>query len=382
MIVSHVKLTNWRNFKSVDVPLGKRVFLVGPNASGKSNFLDVFRFLRDIAMPGGGLQKAIADRGGLSKIRCLSARTNPLVEVEIHLSESAGQDACWRYAIGIKQEGTGKHEIRLAKEEVWYKNERILKRPTKDDLNDKARLSQTSLEQINANAEFREINYFLESIVYLHLIPQLLRYPEAFAGPMIQTDPFGRSFLERVAKTPKKTMDSRLKKIEDALRIAVPHFKELTLIRDENGVPHLQAIYEHWRDKGAKQMENQFSDGTLRLIGLLWSLLDGDSTLLMEEPELSLNAAIVARIPSIISRLQKSRNRQVLLSTHSADLLSDHSIGGQEVIMLTPEEEGTKIQIASSIPLVRSLLEGGMSPGEAILPHVQPKNIQLLGLFQ
>jgi predicted ATPase len=382
MIVSHVKLTNWRNFKSVDVPLGKRVFLVGPNASGKSNFLDVFRFLRDIAMPGGGLQKAIADRGGLSKIRCLSARTNPLVEIEIHLSESAGQDACWRYAIGIKQESHGRHEILLANEEVWFKNERILKRPTKEDQNDKVRLSQTFLEQINMNARFREINHFLESIVYLHLIPQLLRYPEAFAGPTIQTDPFGRSFLERVAKTPKKTMDSRLKKIEDALRIAVPHFKELTLIRDENGIPHLQAIYEHWRDKGAKQMENQFSDGTLRLIGLLWSLLEGDSTLLMEEPELSLNAAIVARIPSIINRLQKSRNRQVLLSTHSADLLSDLSIGGQEVIMLTPEEEGTKVQIASSIPLVRRLLEGGMSPGEAILPHVQPKNIHQLGLFQ
>jgi predicted ATPase len=119
-------------------------------------------------------------------------------------------------------------------------------------------------------------------------------------------------------------------------------------------------------------MENQFSDGTLRLIGLLWSLLDGESMLLLEEPELSLNAAIVARIPSLMYRLQKSKNRQVLLSTHSADLLSDRSIGGEEVIMLIPEEEGTKVQTASSVRLVRELLEGGMSPGEAILPQVQP----------
>jgi predicted ATPase len=382
MFVSHIRLTNWRNFKSVDVPLGKRVFLVGPNASGKSNFLDVFRFLRDITMPGGGLQKAITDRGGLSKIRCLSARTNPMVEIEIHLSEVSSHDVSWRYAIGIKQESHGRHDTKLAYEKVWHKNKLILERPDKGDLDDNPRLSQTFLEQINMNAPFREINDFLESIVYLHLIPQLLRYPDAFAGPMIQTDPFGRSFLERIAKTPKKTMESRLKKIENALRIAVPHFKELSLIRDENGVPHLQAIYEHWRDKGAKQMENQFSDGTLRLIGLLWSLLEGDSTLLMEEPELSLNAAIVTRIPSIINRLQKNRNRQVILSTHSADLLSDLSIGGQEIIMLTPEEEGTKVQIASSIPLVCKLLEGGMSPGEAILPQVQPKNIEQLGLFQ
>ena len=60
MIVSSIKLKNWKNFQNVDVKLKERVFVVGPNASGKSNFLDVFRFLRDIAKPGGGLQKAVA----------------------------------------------------------------------------------------------------------------------------------------------------------------------------------------------------------------------------------------------------------------------------------------------------------------------------------
>lgn len=81
MIVSHITLKNWRNFQSVDVDMGNRVFLVGPNASGKSNFLDVFRFLRDITNPGGGLQKAISDRGGIPKIRCLAARRESDVEI-------------------------------------------------------------------------------------------------------------------------------------------------------------------------------------------------------------------------------------------------------------------------------------------------------------
>ncbi len=39
-----IGLVNWKNFSSVDVELQQRVFLVGPNASGKSNFLDAFRF--------------------------------------------------------------------------------------------------------------------------------------------------------------------------------------------------------------------------------------------------------------------------------------------------------------------------------------------------
>jgi predicted ATPase len=59
MIISHVVLKNWRNFQKVDVSLRERVFLIGPNAAGKSNFLDAFRFLRDVAKAGGGLQKAI-----------------------------------------------------------------------------------------------------------------------------------------------------------------------------------------------------------------------------------------------------------------------------------------------------------------------------------
>ncbi|MFW5773293.1 MAG: AAA family ATPase, partial [Tangfeifania sp.] len=48
MIISRIKLKNWKNFKEIDVQLRNRIFIVGPNASGKSNFLDVFRFLRDI----------------------------------------------------------------------------------------------------------------------------------------------------------------------------------------------------------------------------------------------------------------------------------------------------------------------------------------------
>src|SRR4030042_925642 len=98
MIISHIVLKNWRNFRHVDVDLGNRVFLVGPNASGKSNFLDAIRFLRDIAKPGGGLQKAVTERGGLSKIRCLAARQNPDIEIKVKLSDYSNDEALWTYA--------------------------------------------------------------------------------------------------------------------------------------------------------------------------------------------------------------------------------------------------------------------------------------------
>lgn len=378
MFISHIILKNWRNFLSVDVGLGDRVFIVGPNACGKSNFLDVFRFLRDIAKPGGGLQTAVKERGGVSKIRCLSARQNPKIEIEVHLSDYSSHQPIWKYAIGITQQTRGYRQPILAYERVWKRNEIIVDRPDIDDEKDELRRTQTHLEQISANANFREIAKFFESVLYLHLVPQLLRYPEVFSGPGISEDPFGRSFLERITKTPEKTRKSRLTKIENALRFAVPQLKHLTHIKDEMGVPHLEAVYEHWRPQAGKQREDQFSDGTLRLIGLLWSLLESDSLLLLEEPELSLNAAIVKKLPSLMYRIQRQKKRQIILTTHSADLLEDKGIGGEEILLLTPSLEGTKVTTASSIDNVRDLLEGGLSIAEAVLPLTKPSEINQL----
>jgi len=377
MIISGIKIRNWRNFKDVDVSLRERVFIVGPNASGKSNMLDVFRFLRDISKPGGGLQKAVTDRGGISKIRCLAARAYPDVEIEIHISEYGSFDPIWKYAIGIKQEGRGYRQPYLTYERVWRYDDLILDRPNSEDRKDKERLTQTHLEQINANKDFREISKYLESIVYLHLLPQLLKHPQSFTGPDLPGDPFGKGFLERVSKVNEKTRKAWLKKIEDALKIAVPQFKEFSYA-EERGQPHLEAVYNHWRPKAGKQREDQFSDGTLRLIGLLWALQEGESLLLIEEPELSLNGAIVSKLPALIYRLQKPKKRQTIITTHSLDLLNDKGISLDEILLLDPSNEGTVVKTASTIPEIRSMLEGGMTPADAILPRTKPKNLDQL----
>lgn len=130
MIITHISLKNWRNFRSVDVDLRDRVFLVGPNASGKSNFLDALRFLRDLAKAGGGLQKAVRDRGGLSKIRCLYARRYPDVEIEVHLSENESVTRNWIYSIGIKQKKGGQNEPVLSYERVWKDDKQLINRPS------------------------------------------------------------------------------------------------------------------------------------------------------------------------------------------------------------------------------------------------------------
>ncbi len=384
MIVSHFSVKNWRNFRSVDVDLRERQFIVGANASGKSNLLDVFRFLRDIAKTeGGGLQKAVKDRGGVSKIRSLAARSDPEIAIEVHLADRAGESPKWCYALGLRQETRGYRHTYLTHERIWKESQQILNRPDTKDRKDKERLTQTFLEQINVNADFRDLVRFFQSVTYLHLVPQLLRFAGSLQGRTLEDDPFGQGFLERLAKTSEKTRRSRLLKVEKALKVAVPQLEQLEFTRDSvTGHPHLQALYAHWRPKAGLQREDQFSDGTLRLIGLLWSLLESDSLLLLEEPELSLNSAIVAQLAPIISRQQRNRRRQVLVSTHSDSLLIDKGIDGREVLLLAPAKEGTEVKVAAEIEEVRVLLESGFTVGEVVLPRTKPADSEQLSLFE
>jgi predicted ATPase len=384
MFISRIKLTNWKNFTDIEINLSERTFIVGPNASGKSNLLDVFRFLRDIARDGGGLQEAVRQRGGLSKIRCLSARgPRTDVELEIEISNGSGKEPQWKYAIGLTQKGGGAvSETRaiIRFEKVWKGSELIIDRPNEEDKNDDELQQYTHLEQPTANSKFRDLADFLKSIDYQHIIPQIIRNPVSFQKTGNTEEFYGRDLFEKMSKMPKTTRESQLKKIEAALKSAVPNLKNLSLEKDKMGIPHLQAIYEHWRPHGAKQNEEQFSDGTLRLIGLFYSMLNGSYPLLLEEPELSLHSGVVQKLAETIHFMQKRKSgkRQVILSTHSYDLLNNTGINPEEIIILKPVSEGTDAKNGDKIDEVKKLLETGLTPAEAVLPFTEAPNISQL----
>ncbi|MBI4323629.1 MAG: AAA family ATPase, partial [Chloroflexi bacterium] len=213
MHFTRVQLKNWRNFVTVDLKLGERLFITGPNASGKSNLLDVFRFLRDLAKTGGGLQQAVRERGDLSKLRCLAARRYPDVEIEVELTDLEAKGATvWRYGIGLRQEPRGQRRVLLTHERVWRNDSVLLDRPSEEDRKDELRLTETDLEHIAANREFRPIAEAFQKTLYLHLVPQLLKFPHLANREATGEDPFGIKFLERVMETPEKTRRARLRK--------------------------------------------------------------------------------------------------------------------------------------------------------------------------
>jgi len=52
MSIQRLYVQNFRSFRQIDLALPDFSVLVGANAAGKSNFVQIFRFLRDVAREG------------------------------------------------------------------------------------------------------------------------------------------------------------------------------------------------------------------------------------------------------------------------------------------------------------------------------------------
>lgn len=377
MIIHNIELYNWKNFQQCSVTLAERCFIVGANATGKSNFLDAIRFLHDIVRQGGGLQTAVEDRGGITKIRCLAARAQTDIKITVTLREQETSEDKWIYSLNFEHTGGGilRNAVRVISEQVYAggAHECILNRTKDSPGEDEETLKYTHLEQANANQKFREIKDTFLRVDYLNLIPQMVRESGSAIG---KEDYYGRGFLAQLARLNENTRNFYLKKVNEVIKLAVPQLDELTFVKDENGLYHLEAGYLHWRAQGCKQNEMQFSDGTLRLIGFLFAILSGSGIVLLEEPEINLHPGVVAQLPEFIAKMQRVKKRQTLITTHSYDILSDAGIAGNEVILLENTCSGTTARPISEIEEMRNILQAGLSVADAVIPRTKPSGVE------
>lgn len=383
MYISRIKLYNWKNFRDCEVSLAERCFVIGANATGKSNFLDVLRFLRDIVKQSGGLQFAVNVRGGLKKIRCLAARKRTEVRVEVDISENGKNDPKWKYSLELVNTGGGIQNVTalVNREEVYnyYTDEIILLRDNSFKADDAETKKYTHLEQPTANARFREIKDVFQTTEYLNVIPQFVRDADSVMLSSGMEDYYGRNFMKRLALLNEKTRNKYLKIINEVLLTAVPQLENLSFVKDEKGVPHVEAKYHHWRARGSKQNEQMFSDGTIRLIGFLFAMLDGNGIILLEEPETNLHTAIVAAIPEFVAKVQRNKKRQVIITTHSYEILSNKGIRAEELVILRPSPEGTIAENALEDKAVSAMLEAGLSAADAAMAETRADNIDDIG---
>lgn len=350
-LVRRVVIRNYKSIAACDVELGPLTFLVGPNGSGKSNFLDALRFVSDALRE--SLDHAIRARGGFREVvRRTTAVTAVLgIRIDVHLPsgmhghyafELGGQltnftvenEECFLTG-GPFPEGST-HSYRIARGTVLTSSLPVPPAAVKDRL---------YLVNLSGTPEFRPLYDALSSMGFYNLNPDMIReFTPPDPGELLARDGVNLpSVLGRMgSRTP------RLKeRIEEYLAQAVPGIEGV----DTLPIGPREMLEFRQRRGGAKRpsrfMAANMSDGTLRALGVLVALFQsGESPFTprlvgLEEPETALHPAAAGVL--IDSIRDATSMRQVLVTSHSPDLLDNPSIADSEILAVVADDGDTRI---------------------------------------
>lgn len=179
-------------------------------------------------------------REGVSRLRFLNTRNNNRGRVMVAVAVGDGEDpAQWEYEIHFAREKSGVRPVVIS-EIVRHFGTEVYDNTAAVD-SDPELATQTALEQVSVNRDFRDLVEFFAGIEYLHLVPQIVR--DATRGGIDAHDPYGGSLLLEVGTAPKKDYERRRRVMQEALRLAVPQFESLERFQDPAGSWHLRAQY-------------------------------------------------------------------------------------------------------------------------------------------
>ncbi|MGC9317544.1 MAG: AAA family ATPase [Armatimonadota bacterium] len=365
-----VELEHFKNIGSQKVALGPLRVLVGRNGAGKSNFIDALRFLRDCLAF--GIDSAVMRRGGIGAIRQWSPY-KPYASVALCV-EGREAETRWRYRLELGGKG-GEYHVRRetfmaggAEDtvlphafDVEQTNWRIRPEGVVPELGERTLV----LPLLSAQPLYRHAVRTLTNMDFYSIYPDVLREPQRpFEGSRLEEKGIN---LASVLRRMQQDAPERLDTIAEELSRIVDNVDH---IRTRQVGGRIVIELHHPAPKKAHWMEAaQQSDGTLRVLGLLVSLYQAPppSLVAVEEPELTLHPGAMGLLCD--SFIEASRSTQILLTTHSPDLISRfdaddllvvESIDGEAQIGPIDEtqREAVEEQLFSAGDLLR--LNGGL----------------------
>lgn len=345
--ISRVVLRNYKSIGYCDVMLQPLTYFVGQNGAGKSNFLDALHFVRDALA--GSLDSALNERGGLNEVRRRSSGHPTHFGIRLEFTLQDGRQG--HYAFNVGALASGGYEVqkeecvvtavgrgpffKVTKGKLVHSSEQIFPAVTGD------RLALVAVSGITA---FRPVFDALTAMGFYNLNPKVMReLQKPQDGRLLK--PVGENIasvvghLERVAPdrltTIREYLQSVVPMVHGMERRAIGPMETLEFRQDMAGAKH------PWRF-----LAQNMSDGTLRVLGVLTALLqsnvDYSPTLIgIEEPETALHPAASAALREVL--VQASQTAQVLVTSHSPDLLDDRDIDVNSIMAVLSEGGETKI---------------------------------------
>lgn len=382
-VIKKLVVSNYRSLgESVEIPLGQLTALVGINAAGKSAILDVLRFVSECVRD--GVAPALIKRNGLGAIRRRCETPNIPITIRTEMSFDTGE-AVWEFS--LKEDESGDYYVSHEKC-TWEPNYEALRQITLEECRQRAKAPdglddprlQTAISTLEAGelsalykvyphcefdaangeytvdgtkqrerldqtnlllpdlrkSEFQRVVEVLGSIACYTVFPDQLRppqKPDAVRRPM---DEHGTNWASALRRLKKEGAGQEL--IAALGRIV----GDITDYRVTPVGGYLVTEFRHgkqWLDASAE------SDGTLRIAGLLTALLQDPplSVLGVEEPELTVHPGA---LPVLFDFLREASQRsQIVLSTHSPDLLDLLDI--EQILVVSREETTFVAKVAS-----------------------------------
>ena len=340
--ITRVSLKNFRSIAACDVALGPLTFLVGANGSGKSNFLDALRLISDAL--NASLDHALRERGGIQEVRRRSSGHPTHFGTRIEFVHQ-GQTGLLAFEIGARPRGEYivKQEQCVVGDAHYLVKEGTVVR-TSAAVSPPASSDRLFLVNAAGLPEFRPIFDALSRVGFYNINPALIRgLQPPDKGDVLSRD--GRNLASVTARMEK--IDPTLKKrVEEYLELVVPGLVGF----GHKNVGHMETVEFRQKVEGANDPWRfpaiNMSDGTLRAAAILVALFQsgnagGVHLVGLEEPETALHPAAAGVLRDCI--FEASRNVQVLVTSHSADLLDDARIPIESIRAVESHDGSTVI---------------------------------------
>jgi predicted ATPase len=359
-MIKKIRVKNFKSFKDLELSLGKVNILIGANGSGKSNFVEIFRFLRDIVKE--GWDNAVSLRGEAKYLRNVNigVSENLLIEIEEmpYVVTIEFTDDGYRYAkIEYKDQtteyipNTGKpgKTIRLTlNDKIDISDELIVEKSDGSIITSKEKQSSVQSETENS-IDFRNI-YICD------FDPKLSK----MAVPI-----FVKAELEEngsnLVVVIKKILDNPEKKrmFMNLVSYLLPYVEDIEVDKFTDTHFYLK-IKETYSEKH-RFPAPLISDGTINALGLFVALYFQESPLIIiEEPDKGFHPSLISSVIEMMKDATKYSDKQIIVTTHNP-LIIKHA-DQKDVLLVARDENGfSSIKRPYRKKDVKAFLDNGMS---------------------
>jgi len=348
--ITNIQIRNFKSIGQANVDLRPFTILVGPNGAGKSNFINVIPFVQECLS--GTVELALKNRGGIGAVRRRSGGHPTHIGIRLDMELEPGLNALYSFEIAAKP----KERFRIAREKCAV--QKIMAFSNSFELVDgdwktsipgirpKVTSDRLALTLLSGTEQFRPVYDFLTGMRLYSIVPDRLReLQEPDSGDSLKPDGGNAAaVLKRLADIENGRRYDRVCRllstiVEGVEKVEYHSVGQMETLRFRQDV----GLKNPWKFEGLNM-----SDGTLRVLGLLLAVYQpGEhSVVAIEEPEATVHPAAAETLVEVF--LDASAEKQILVTTHSPDLLDCKEISDDRIRIVTKEKNQTWISPVSS----------------------------------